>query len=193
MIVYALVDPKNCTTYHTEDHLKDKNEKVSSIKSRSSYNTLKDSIQAKGMLDPVVMRIENEDRSYFVEVGEQRVLSAIELGLTEMPAIAYTAFPDSEILFPYEKELTTMKEIEELFQTVQVLVPVTPENCSNPNCPLLQEHQTIETYVMDKNNLYDPQTERANSLATLESKYTVNEAAGLKTLRDYIEAGIAKF
>jgi len=89
MIIKTVLNPFEVTTYHTEGHIKDAEAKIKRIKSRDCYKEVKEDIKINGIKDPVVA-ISNERRPLMVEVGEQRILIARELGITEINAIIYT-------------------------------------------------------------------------------------------------------
>jgi len=118
MIVLTDVDPVAVTTYHTEPA--DRDSKVARIAATDEYAALKASVLEKGVLDPVVMCVA-PGRPMFVELGEQRVLAARELGLTLIPAIAYNV-KNEPIAFAYSQEFYSMSEIEAAFsrQTLTV-------------------------------------------------------------------------
>lgn len=109
MIISLQIDPNNVLTYHETG--KEPTDKVADIKSRDEYTALKASVLTDGVKDPILVRVE-KGRTY-VEVGEQRVLAARELGIKALAAIAYN-FKDAPIELKGDS-LKTIKDVEALF------------------------------------------------------------------------------
>lgn len=118
MIILADIRPDKVTTYHTEPGIAGIESKTSRIKARQEYIDLKADVEARGFLDPVVAHCA-PGRPCLVEVGEQRVLIARELGVKSIRAIIY----DKGMKFPYAyaRRLTTIADIEVLFGTPNAL------------------------------------------------------------------------
>ena len=114
MIVLADVRPDRVTTYHTEPRIAGIAAKTSRIRARQEYIDLKASIAERGFLDPVVAHCA-PGRPCLVEVGEQRVLIARDMGVRSIRAVIY----DKGLKFPYAyaRRLTTMEEVKALFGT----------------------------------------------------------------------------
>lgn len=115
MIVFGWLSPDFVTTYHTEPGVPGVVEKVARIKSAECYRQLADSVKANGILDPVVA-MTTPTRPCLVEVGEERVLLARDLGIERLAAIIYTK-GRGDIPFTYDRELFSIDEIEPLFKT----------------------------------------------------------------------------
>ena len=176
MLGYAKIDPSAVATYHTENPLL-LAKAVKQIKGRPGYTNVKSSISKEGVLDPVIVRC--EPSRVYVEVGEQRVLIARELGITQLDALVYnTAKLNDDAVLPFTVDFeVTLDEAAAMFGTVEVKqsCPL-PEGCSNPNCPLLSEWPKHKWVSTPKNLVPDGAEQR--------------EAAGMRMLRKYSEAGI---
>lgn len=107
MIAVTNVNPNNVITYHEEP--RDAADKLAAIRDRDEYSSLKSSIEKDGFLDPILIRCE-QGRTY-VEIGEQRVLIARDLGTESLKAIIYTV---KGVDFPSGFELTKLNNIDEL-------------------------------------------------------------------------------
>lgn len=127
MIVKAFLPVNFVTTYHTE-HLDKKqvSRSIYNIKNRKSYKIVKEDIIKNGILDPVIAMV-TPTRPCMVEIGEERVLIARELGIKDLLGIVYTK-DQGKISFEYERKLENFDEIKELFKTVN---PIGLEIISN--------------------------------------------------------------
>jgi len=116
MIVKAHLPVNFVTTYHTEHENKNQvDSSVRRIRSTDIYKNTKESIKSYGILDPVIVMV-TPTRRCMVEIGEQRVLIARELGIKELLAVVYTK-NGGQIDFDFEEKLTTLAEISSLFGT----------------------------------------------------------------------------
>lgn len=113
MIISLQVDPKNLVTYHETGV--DPTDKVAAIKARDTYTALKADVLTKGVIDPIVLRCEKS--RVYVEVGEQRVLAARELGIAPLAAIAYS-FKDADIPFKGDA-MKTIEDLENCFSRTE--------------------------------------------------------------------------
>ena len=112
MIVLADLDLNDVTTYHTEPHIIDMAAKMVNIKGRSEYTSLKTSIQSVGIKDPVLAMC-SKQRVCMVEVGEQRVLIARELGLTTIRALVYNTY-NAKIMVNYSRRIYNIEEFDRI-------------------------------------------------------------------------------
>lgn len=103
MIVYAQLDVNDITTYHTESHLNDSDQKVTRIRSTEEYKKVRASIIREGQIDPVIAMC-TPRRKCMVEVGEQRVLIAREIGIPYLNALVYNIMV-REVPIKYEYKL----------------------------------------------------------------------------------------
>lgn len=116
MIVKAYLPVNFVTTYHTEHENKDQVRiSVERIRSADVYKRTKESINENGVLDPVIAMV-TPTRRCMVEIGEQRVLIARELGIKELLAVVYTK-NGGKINFGFEEKLNSLEEISTLFGT----------------------------------------------------------------------------
>lgn len=116
MIVKAYLPVNFVTTYHTEHENEEQvKTSVERIRSTEVYKRTKESIKKNGVLDPVIAMV-TPIRRCMVEIGEQRVLIARELGIEELLAIVYTK-NGGRINFGFEERLKSLDEISTLFGT----------------------------------------------------------------------------
>jgi hypothetical protein len=157
------------------------------------YKALKKSIKAEGVLDPVIVMV-TPKRPSFAETGAQRVAAAKQLKMKTLSAVFYTrdgAEPD----FKVEKRLKSMQSVEALFGTMEILVeeegPPAEGAVALPGpegaAPRMRVH------VVNRKAPIDPLTGKKTTMKELNEKYRVQDPPGLRQIRDYIAAGIAKF
>ncbi len=116
MIVKAFLPVDFVTTYHTvHQDTEQVYASVDRIRSREEYKKLKENVKKNGVLDPVIAMV-TPTRRCMVEIGEQRVLVARELGIENLVAVIYTK-NQGKISFDYERKLKNIDELKELFKT----------------------------------------------------------------------------
>lgn len=116
MIVKAYLPVNFVKTYHTEHENEEQvRTSVERIRSTEIYKRTKESIKKNGVLDPVIAMV-TPTRRCMVEIGEQRVLIARELGIEELLAVVYTK-NGGRINFGFEERLKSLDEISTLFGT----------------------------------------------------------------------------
>ena len=189
MIVLASLDVNKVTTYHTEPGVTNVEEKTKNIKSAQEYSKLQISVSESGFLDPVIAMC-TPQRPCMVEIGEQRVLLAREVGIKTLAGIAYTR-DLADISFVYEQQLQSIADLEVLFKSRVITAKKGPEFTEfvNPTATVSAK----KSYYVNIDNLMDPITNKPTTLIDLAETYLVSEPNGLVVLKKYLVSGIATF
>lgn len=119
MIVYADMSPDYVTSYHTESHITDLAVKMAGIKGTKEYSDLKADIETNGIKDALVA-MSTPTRICMIEVGEQRLLIARELGLSTIPVVCYLR-NRTIVPFAYKEVINSLEKLESYFTDKEAL------------------------------------------------------------------------
>lgn len=128
MICKVNINPNEILTYH-ETGEGDTIIKIANIKNTTEYTKLCEEVYIEGIIDPIIVRCEPE--RLYVEIGEQRVLAARDLGIDILVGIAYN-IAGAEITLAGKETLTSITDIEAVFPRK------TMETIRSNICPLCQ-------------------------------------------------------
>jgi len=118
MIVLADLPVNEVTSYHTEPHIKDIDVKVKRITSTEGYKKLRANIIKEGFLHPVLAMC-TPTRECMVEIGEQRLLIAREIGAETLKGIIYDK--GAYIKVPYLRRLWDLLEFDQEAPSIKTL------------------------------------------------------------------------